>query len=221
MNISPKIRGTLYVTTVVLSGMLIWLGYHNSMRELKELFPSPVKMPEWGAPLVIHIQPFDDMHQEEYQYVYREIKKLYPNTTLLQPVKLPRQAYCQPRNRFRADSLIAWLARRTPEHSVVIGLTSKDISTTKGKIPDWGVMGLGYEPGNACVASGFRLSKKNHLDQLFKVSVHELGHTQGLPHCAAKNCYMQDAEGGNPTGSETGFCDRCRRRLAAKGWVFK
>jgi len=161
------------------------------------------------------------MPAEQTQYVHKMIKNLYAETVLDPPIALPAQAFYKPRQRYRADSIIEWLSRKAPEHSVVVGLTSKDISTTKGKVADWGVLGLGFEPGNACVVSTFRLSKRNLLDQLFKVSVHELGHTQGLPHCPDKTCYMADAEGGNPTDGETGFCDQCKARLKAKGWQLK
>jgi archaemetzincin len=38
----------------------------------------------------------------------------------------------------------------------VLGLTAADISTTKGEIVDWGVMGLGSLDGTAGVISSFR-----------------------------------------------------------------
>jgi archaemetzincin len=177
--------------------------------------------PDYESRLTIQIQPFDDIAADKVKYVFTEIKKVYSNTILLKPVKLPSQAFYRPRSRYRADTIIAWLSRRTQRSHVTIGVTSKDVSTDKGKIIDWGVMGLAYQPGNACVVSTFRLSKKNLNDQLFKVSIHELGHTQGLPHCENKTCYMADAEGGNPTDSETGFCPKCKRVLERKGWVFQ
>jgi archaemetzincin len=79
-------------------------------------------------------------------------------------------------------------------------------------------MGLGFCPGNVCVASTFRLSKKNLKEQFYKVAIHELGHTQGLPHCEDKSCFMRDAEGGNPLNEEHGFCEVCKLFLKSKGW---
>ncbi|WP_326521356.1 matrixin family metalloprotease [Rhizosphaericola mali] len=104
---------------------------------------------------------------------------------------------------------------------MTLGLTSFDISTTKNSIKDWGVMGLGFEPGKACIASDFRLSSNEKLMQLFKVSIHELGHTQGLKHCKVKSCFMRDAEGRNPTNEEIEFCKTCKHTLISKGWRFK
>src|SRR6202000_1310347 len=110
------------------------------------------------------------------------------------PIQLPQSAYYSPRNRYRADSIISYLDRFGRADTVIIGLTAKDISMNKGNIKDWGIMGLGFQPGNACVISAFRLSKSNLSEQLYKIALHELGHTQGLPHCKNKICYMRDAE---------------------------
>ena len=126
--------------------------------------------------------------------------------------------FYKPRNRYRADSLIRFLRDGTPAGEVSIGLTDKDISTNKGNIADWGVKDLGFCPGKACIASSYRVAKNNKKEQLYKVAIHELGHTEGLPHCPVKTCLMRDAEGQNPTNEETGFCSSCKNFLLKKGW---
>jgi len=173
-----------------------------------------------GTP-VIDVLPFNGIPDSLVNYVFAEIKKTIPLVELKKAMPLPPSAYYAARNRYRADSLIAFLARYTPEGHVTIGLTSRDISTTKNKINDWGVMGLGFCPGKACVVSTFRLDRKNLGDQFYKVAIHELGHTQGLQHCPVKTCYMRDAEGENRTDEETGFCSKCKGLLVNKGWIFK
>jgi len=167
---------------------------------------------------VIAIQPYSDIDSSLTKKLYRQIKTLQPETVLLPPINLPLKAYMASRNRYRADSLIRYLSQQTRADTVVIGLTGKDISTIKGKIRDWGVMGLGYCPGHACIISSYRLSAINLNTQFYKVAIHELGHTQGLKHCANKTCFMRDAEGGNPLNEETGFCDLCKKILIEKGW---
>ncbi len=171
--------------------------------------------------VIIDIQPFSDIPPTEVQFVFAELKKVYPHVVLKKAIKLPSAAYNPKRNRFRADSLIQFLGDTTPAGHVTLGLTARDISTTKDKIADWGVMGLGFRPGNACIVSTFRLAKNRKLTQLSRVSLHELGHTQGLPHCSVKTCFMRDAEGHNPTNEETNFCPDCKSVLVAKGWQFK
>jgi archaemetzincin len=170
--------------------------------------------------ITILIQPFRDINPKKVESVTEGIKKVYPNIKVLEVIDFPENAYYKERNRYRADSIIKFLSSRTKEGFVTIGLTSKDISVTKGKIKDFGVMGLGYRPGKACVASDFRLNKENSDEQFYKIAIHELGHTQGLPHCPEKMCFMRDAEGKNPTNEETDFCKKCKTFLISKNWKF-
>jgi archaemetzincin len=173
-----------------------------------------------SSSFIIDVQPFSDIPATEVNYVVTELKKVYPTITIKNAIPLPQFAYYKLRNRYRADSLIQFLDANTLAQHVTIGLTNKDISAAKDSIADWGVMGLGFCPGKACIASSFRLSKSEKLMQLFKVAIHKLGHTQGLPHCTVKNCFMRDAEGRNPTDEEKDFCVDCKKQLEKKGWSF-
>lgn len=168
----------------------------------------------------ILIQPFRDISAKEVKTVAEGIKKIYPYVKILDPADFPDNSFYAPRQRYRADSIIKSLQAKTTASEVIIGLTTKDISVTKGKNPDFGVMGLGYRPGRACVASTFRLNTKNRSEQFYKVAIHELGHTQGLHHCPVKTCFMRDAEGGNPTDELTDFCEKCKKFLQTKNWKF-
>ena len=172
------------------------------------------------ASITIDIQPFSDISLADSKFVFNEIKKVYSNVSLKSAIQLPQSAFYPLRNRYRADSLIQFLSLNTSAEHVTIGLTGKDISTSKDSVADWGVMGLGFCPGKACIASSFRLSKSEKLQQLFKVAIHELGHTQGLPHCEVRTCFMRDAEGHNTTNEEKDFCPKCKKYLEQKGWVF-
>jgi len=182
-----------------------------------EKLPQPVHS---SVPMTILIQPFKDFKSENAAETAEQIRNVYPNVKVLEAIDFPENAYYKDRNRYRADSIIKFLNSRTKEGFVTIGLTSNDISVTKGKIKDYGIMGLGYRPGKACVASKYRLNKKNVNEQFFKIAIHELGHTQGLKHCPEKTCFMRDAEGGNPTDEETDFCQKCKTFLINKNWKF-
>jgi len=172
-------------------------------------------------PIIIDIVPFEDTPEEIISRLSESLKKIFPNLQVHNTISFPSNAFYQPRHRYKADSLINYLSAVTPAGHVSIGITIQDISTSKGDIEDWGVMGLSFMPGNSCIVSTFRLNKNNLLDQFFKVSIHELGHTQGLDHCDVKTCYMRDAEGKNTTDQEIAFCPRCKTYLIAKGWVVK
>ena len=171
-----------------------------------------------GEEITILIQPFEDVKPKQLAEISENIRKIYPKIKILEPIDFPKNAFYQPRNRYRADSIIKYLRTKTPNNCVTLALTNKDISVTKGKVADFGVMGLGYRPGNACVASTFRLNTENKSEQFYKVAIHELGHTQGLKHCPDKTCFMRDAEGKNPTNEEKDFCQNCKKVLRSKHW---
>ncbi|MCD1116614.1 matrixin family metalloprotease [Chryseobacterium turcicum] len=160
------------------------------------------------------------MNSETTTFITHEITKVYPHVKILEAIDLPHKAYYKDRNRYRADSIIKHLSKNTKDGFVTIGLTTKDISTTKGTIKDFGVMGLGFQPGKSCIASSFRLNKNNKNEQFFKVAIHEIGHTQGLKHCPERSCFMRDAEGKNHTDEETDFCTKCKNFLKTKNWKF-
>jgi archaemetzincin len=147
-------------------------------------------------------------------------------------VELPKQAFYEPRRRYRADELLDFLERFADEAEAaepgaeikVLGMTEVDISTTKEPHEDWGIFGLGRSPGRTAVISSKRLKRrpKNREHVRFRVAttaVHEIGHTFGLPHCAEKQarCVMLDAEGGiENTDSSTGkLGPACAAKLTA------
>lgn len=124
----------------------------------------------------------------------------------LPPIELPKTAFYKPRARYRAELLLDAL-QKVPGWKVV-ALTTKDISTTKGNVQDWGIMGLGSCPGHACVVSTYRLNGSEV--RLAKVVAHELGHTLGVPHCETPKCLMNDAKGKADTVDRSQwFCASC------------
>lgn len=173
------------------------------------------------ATFAVQIQPFEGFPNDLLNETVESLKEVCPVLIVRSSIPFPASAFYKLRKRYRADSLLNTLDALTPEGMVTIGFASKDISTTKGKYNDWGVMGLGRCPGNACVVSIYRLEEYERTDLFYKLVLHELGHTQGLPHCTESTCFMRDAEGGNPMREETAFCTACESKLKKRGWNIK
>ena len=192
----------------------------NSAVEQKGKVVETEKLSPGKARTVIIIQPFVGLPINEARQVQLELKKMYSGSIVLNTaIPFPSHTLNQSRSRYRADSLIKYLSKVTRQGYLTIGLTNRDISATKGNIQDWGIMGLGYCPGRSCIASTYRLKGGNRAEKLFKVAIHELGHTQGLQHCPDKFCLMRDAEGKDHLNEEKGFCKKCKSVLVKAGWV--
>ncbi len=198
------------------------------MRRFKRIYPivplillSMILFGKEPVP-VIALQPLGKVRNEILQEVKKGITKVYRvRVEILPTVPLPKKAWYPPRRRYRGEKLLNFLQKNTPKKYLkVVGLTTRDISTTKGKFKDWGIFGLGSLGGRACVISTFRLrrgrvSHRYFIGRLVKVVNHEVGHTFGVGHCPNQRCLMEDAKGTIKTvDRETGaFCGECRERL--------
>lgn len=170
------------------------------------------------------ILPLGTIDSAYSSYLKQEIPKIYKaEVQIAAAAPLPKSAFYKPRMRYIADSLLLFLKARSENKNVyVLGITSSDIATSKGDMVNWGVMGYGYRPGNACVISAFRIKDnlKNSgqlYNRFLKVALHELGHNFGLDHCADQHCIMVDAEGKNKLDGEEQLCKNCTFLLQKKG----
>ena len=183
--------------TIILVVVLLFLGLHS--------------------PQQVVLQPFSGFPPEKVLELVTRVQRVYPYVKVAQEIPMPKETYYAARHRYKAAKLIEYLRTLSGQSVITLGLTTKDISVAKGEILDWGVMGLAYCPGAAGVVSTFRIGKD--ADQLYSVVIHELGHTQGLPHCTSKQCVMSDACGKHLESTE--FCSTCKFFLVIRGWQFK
>jgi archaemetzincin len=178
---------------------------------------------EDGAPNTIFLQPLGRVSASDVATARRGIEAMFNARVTVRPgLALPQSAYYAPRKRYRAEALIAFMAGRADGRRV-IGLTSADVSTTKGNVKDWGVLGLGSGPARACVVSTFRMGRTSVVANVYRARVvnvcnHELGHTYGLPHCPNPGCIMADAKGHIRTFDDSvgDFCAACRAKLGGR-----
>ena len=101
----------------------------------------------------------------------------------------------------------------------IVALTEVDICTDRklnGKIfKNWGVIGLSLLGTKSCVVSNKRM-ETNYYGKLEKVSIHEIGHSLGIPHCESNSrCLMNDAKGkGSKIDEELlWMCDDCKNKI--------
>jgi archaemetzincin len=179
-----------------------------------------------AAPRRVVVQPLGaEIQEEDFQEVVRALEGMYGfNVEVLPRQELPAEAWYAPRQRYRAEKILTVLSSHVPEGVWrVIGVTAVDISTTKGVVYDWGILGLGDINGRAGVISLFRCKKgardlAQARERLAKIAVHEMGHTLGLEHCPNPGCLMRDAEGSvSGTDHEQDLCADCRRKLGEWG----
>lgn len=188
-------------TRYVLAFLIIILTACNIDKPSKPiLIPKQIKS--------IRLIPLGNIDKDILTFTFKQLTKFLPNLEILPTTNMPSSAYYKPRGRYRADSLIHWLSSKAKPNEIYVGITGYDISTTKGVHEDWGVMGLSYVPGKACVVSYLRLKDKANF---YKVVIHEIGHSMGLPHCPNKTCFMRDADGKDTTDEETSFCSNCKK----------
>lgn len=167
----------------------------------------------------IDLQPLGDFTQKEANQLKEELEKhlvpIYLSEIEVLPQKdIPASCLYKPRNRYWAGKILGYLKQQNQESDfVTIGLTHQDISTSIHGQYNYGIMGLSFRPGDACVVSTFRLKRK---DDLWKVTIHEFLHSRGLPHCKKDDpkCLMQDAHGKNTFYMKHGLCEDCKKSLS-------
>ena len=172
------------------------------------------------CPPVIHLQPFGKFSQREAQLLGKELTKRIEDIFGVElecevhpPLPLSDTLMNDGYTRYRADKIIHSMSANANSHNIYIGLMHKDISCSVHGKKDWGVQGLSLIPGNACVASTFRVKDRRDF---WKVVCHEFIHTYfTYNHCPKDDpsCLMQSAKGHPRYKGKNGLCPHCSNAL--------
>ena len=182
---------------------------------------------------VIAFQPVGSYDRQELDTLRLAISTFFHKETVVLPVLAMPGNFrdVSKGERYSADSLIGFLAARTNDTlPVIVGFTDKDIYTTvrnkDGSIKApassyavWGIFGLGYCPGHSAIVSSVRLrcaDEERYRRRVRTVTLHELGHNFGLPHCPNPHCIMNDANEKISTvdNAADDYCGSCRKKLS-------
>ena len=113
------------------------------------------------------------------------------------------------RNRYKADVVLREIQRKFPKNAVLI-LSSKEIAMNKHGYYDWGILGYSIVGKEVGLVSTKKIKSKALLTN---VTLHEFGHSIGLPHCSSKlACLMKDARGSGERIRKQGkrLCKPCK-----------
>ncbi len=166
----------------------------------------------------INIQPLGDVSPVYINQIKKSVKSFYGYDCVVKPKKeITKDMLSRVTKRIDAKKAL----RSNLSFDNLLIITEKDICYNKNKSnPEWGIFGLGSQPGKTCIISTFRLkrgaTKQKTLERLEKVALHEIGHNLGLKHCINnKECMMNDANGTikQVDREKVWFCEKCRKLL--------
>lgn len=172
----------------------------------------------------IHVYFFEGFNKSLGENTLNELTHTFDSVVFEGEICYPDSAYYKPRDRYKADKIVKHLrSLQGTSTDLVIGFASKDISDKVHGYDDFGVMGWTRHSLRSSVVSTYRLKDRDRWSEDFvKLVLHELGHSDGLPHCKKANaCFMRDANKQNHFPELDGFCDYCARHLAKHGWHIK
>jgi archaemetzincin len=170
--------------------------------------------------LKINVTTMGTVKKSDVDLVLNEITKFYgANVILLPKIDLIKDSKVSGINKYHAIKILNTIEEKYPntQHKVLL-LTNYNICmdrTLNGVThKNWGIFGMAKLGKKPCVVSTHNMGK-NYKDRLIKVSIHETGHSLGVPHCKNTKCVMTDAKGKGSTvdNATIWMCEECKSKI--------
>ena len=170
----------------------------------------------------IYIQPMCEVGEELLRYLGIRLEEIYGHPCMIAlPVRIPEFSYSADRDQYNAEVIVEKIMENIPDDAEkILGVVNVDLF-----VPGLNFV-FGLAAGNTAVISLARLrpeyygEKKNEYllrERTLKESIHELGHTFGLPHCFNIRCIMHFSNRLEDTDIKgPDFCDVCSARIGRK-----
>lgn len=215
---------------ILLSVLFLTLGCKQKQQEVSQRKSDKVENNEGSCLCVYNM---GGVPQKDVDKLVRRLKSVYPNTVYAGELALVENAYIandnKGKNRYCFSKLLPYMKDRVDvKKNIALVLVNAEVCnwTRNGSHANLGISVLG---GHISFVSYQRL-KVNGLntdDDIFKVAIHELGHSVARlaanrkdlrGHCPDNACLMRDACNGYPYRDVNSFCENCSREMQAKGF---
>jgi archaemetzincin len=169
-----------------------------------------------GSNSTIYVTSMGNVKNSDIVIVQKELSSFYDCKVIILPkIDLMTDTKVKGLNKYQSEKILSNIVQKFyNKRGKVLLLTDVDICFNDGVNREhWGIFGLGMLYGKPCVVSTNRL-KKNKINRLVKITIHEIGHTLGLNHCDNK-CVMNDVKGKGSTvdGVNKHLCSSCKTKL--------
>jgi archaemetzincin len=206
------IKGIVMNIFILVFVTIISTGFNSG--SVKQIAKSSLKRVD-----TIYVLNLGYFEKELDKHVVKELKQFYNLPVKRLPNMPVNESARNPAGKYTATIILDDLKKQNTQLSgVILALTKVDVSFNNKprNAPYWGVFGLAYLGNyetklNPCIISTKRMTT-NLYERLAKVTLHEVGHAFGLPHCKVDaTCLMSDAKGLGKTVDlvKKQFCSSC------------
>lgn len=170
--------------------------------------------------LKINVTTMGDIKKSDVNLISNELTKFYQAEIIHHSkIDLIKPSKVKGLNKYNAGIILNSLNETYKNHNdKILLLTNYNICTDRTlngvTHKNWGIFGMAKLGKKPCVVSTHNMGK-NYKDRLIKVSIHETGHTLGIPHCKNIKCVMTDAKGKGSTvdNMTIWMCDDCKNKI--------